>query len=134
MKIVLDTNVWISAFLFKGVPLKVISFSVSHYKIYRSSFLENELEDKLSNKFLLESKMLAELMDRFKNLTYDVECTTALPSACRNIDDNYILQLCESSGASLLVTGDKDLLVLKTFQNTQIISPSQFAELFINNQ
>ena len=134
MKIVLDTNVWISAFIFKGVPLRVISFSGSHYKIYSSIFLENELEDKLANKFLLEPKLLTELMDRFKNLTYFIECTTTLPSVCRDKDDNYILQICESCGASLLVTGDKDLLELKTFQNTQIISPSQFAELFINNQ
>jgi putative PIN family toxin of toxin-antitoxin system len=98
MKIVLDTNVWISAFLFKGVSLRVVNFSVSNYRIYSSFFLKNELEDKLTNKFLLEPGLLTELMDRFKNLTYAIECTTPLPSACRDKDDNYILQICESSG------------------------------------
>jgi len=134
MNVVLDTNIWLSAFLFKGICIRVLSFSVSHFRIFRSDFLENELKDKLKNKFELENIFLDELLNRFRNITYYIPVKTSLPNICSDKDDNYILQICESCKADILVTGDKELLKLKTFQQTQIISPSQFMESFINNQ
>jgi putative PIN family toxin of toxin-antitoxin system len=134
MNVVLDTNVWLSAFLFKGSCLRILSFSVSHFKIYRSDFLELELKEKLKNKFQLEDILLNELINRFQRITYYIAAETVVPDVCSDKDDNYILQICESCNADLLITGDKELLKLKTFQETQIISPSQFIDSFINNQ
>ena len=44
----------------------------------------------------------------------------------RDVDDDAILALARSSNAACLVTGDDDLLVLKTFEDTPIITPREF--------
>ena len=48
---------------------------------------------------------------------------------CRDPDDARILALAELSGADYIITGDGDLLVLKKFGSTQIVSPRRFWEL-----
>ena len=54
----------------------------------------------------------------------------ALPkNACRDPDDVVILGTLVAAGADCLVTGDKDLLVLKRFENRAIITPRQCFEL-----
>jgi predicted nucleic acid-binding protein len=44
----------------------------------------------------------------------------------RDKKDNYLLALARDVGADFLITGDKDLLVLKQFENTVIISLTEF--------
>ena len=41
---------------------------------------------------------------------------------CRDAKDNYLLALAKDSDANLLVTGDKDLLVIAKFENTEIVT------------
>jgi uncharacterized protein len=51
-------------------------------------------------------------------------------TACRDPGDNKFLELVVSAGASAIITGDKDLLVLHPFQNISIVSPADFIQLF----
>ncbi|MBI5465548.1 putative toxin-antitoxin system toxin component, PIN family, partial [Candidatus Gottesmanbacteria bacterium] len=48
---------------------------------------------------------------------------------CRHSKDNLLLEACLEGNADYLVTGDKDLLVLKTFKTTRILAPAQFLKL-----
>jgi predicted nucleic acid-binding protein len=50
--------------------------------------------------------------------------------ACRDADDDNILDCLISSGADYLVTGDADLLALKTFRSKAIVRPRDFEMLF----
>lgn len=50
-------------------------------------------------------------------------------SDCRDKKDNFLLDLCVSGRADYLITGDKDLLDLNPFHNTQIINITTFKEL-----
>lgn len=45
---------------------------------------------------------------------------------CRDPDDNHLLALCKDGKADLLITGDKDLLVLKKFRKTRVLAPAEF--------
>ena len=47
---------------------------------------------------------------------------------CRDSKDNFLLALAKDAGADFLITGDKDLLSLKTFGNTKIISLNEFVK------
>jgi len=47
-------------------------------------------------------------------------------TVCRDPKDNQFLELCLAASADYLITGDKDLLILKKFHQTQIFSPKQF--------
>ena len=49
--------------------------------------------------------------------------------ACRDIDDVKILGLSEAAKPDYIITGDKDLLVLKKFRSVPIITPREFWEI-----
>lgn len=49
-----------------------------------------------------------------------------VPDVVRDNDDNYLLDICDSCKAQYLITGDKDLLVLRNYNNTSIVSMGQF--------
>jgi len=100
----------------------------------RSDFIELEITRKLTEKFHLEKSNIEELIYRFRNLTYYTNISTELPALCMDVDDNYILQTCQSAEADMLITGDKELQLLKAFIKTKIISPSQFMDEYVNNQ
>ncbi|MCL4550295.1 MAG: putative toxin-antitoxin system toxin component, PIN family [Bacteroidetes bacterium] len=45
---------------------------------------------------------------------------------CRDKDDNNILETAVAAKANVIISGDKDLLVLKKYKNISIISPREF--------
>ena len=47
---------------------------------------------------------------------------------CRDKKDNFLLNLAKDSEADYLITGDKDLLILEKFENTKILTFSEFIE------
>jgi predicted nucleic acid-binding protein len=47
-------------------------------------------------------------------------------AVCRDKDDDEILALSQSIRADYIITGDKDLLVLKSFNSTLIVLPREF--------
>jgi uncharacterized protein len=47
---------------------------------------------------------------------------------CRDPKDNYLLALAKDAKANFLISGDKDLLVLKNFETTKIVTLNQFLE------
>lgn len=51
---------------------------------------------------------------------------TTVPAIVRDLDDDYLLGMCEGCQADFLITGDKDLLTLGTYQNTAILTMGQF--------
>jgi putative PIN family toxin of toxin-antitoxin system len=50
--------------------------------------------------------------------------------ACRDPKDNMFLELGVTAGASCIISGDQDLLVLHPFRTIPIISPGDFLNLF----
>lgn len=50
-------------------------------------------------------------------------------SACRDPDDNKVLECAERAGADLIVTGDKDLLVLSSHAGIKIITPAEYLQM-----
>ena len=51
---------------------------------------------------------------------------------CRDPDDNKFLGCAKDSGALYIVSGDKDLLVLKKFEKTKIITAREFCNIYLN--
>lgn len=45
---------------------------------------------------------------------------------CRDAKDDFLLALAKASRAALLVTGDDDMLVLRTYAQARIITPAEF--------
>jgi uncharacterized protein len=51
-------------------------------------------------------------------------------TACRDAKDNKFLELALTAGASCIVSGDQDLLILHPFEGIPILSPVDFLKLF----
>ncbi len=51
-------------------------------------------------------------------------------TACRDPKDNKFLELAVTAGATCIISGDQDLLILHPFENIPIVSPADFLSLF----
>lgn len=56
------------------------------------------------------------------------------PKICRDPNDLMYLEAAASSEADFLVSSDKDLLILKKFDQTKILNPSEFLKIFVKIQ
>ncbi|MCA0363605.1 MAG: putative toxin-antitoxin system toxin component, PIN family [Bacteroidetes bacterium] len=133
MKIVFDTNISLSSLLFPGFSSKVYDFCVSNYNVFSSQWLFNELENKLLGKSKLTEAQTELILETIKERVSVVHPSNSIPDACRDKDDNHVLQLAEYIQADYIITGDKDLLILESFLQTKIESPRDFFNQFIEN-
>jgi putative PIN family toxin of toxin-antitoxin system len=134
MKVILDTNVLLSSLLFSGFAAKVHDFCVIHFNVISSDWLFDELEEKLLGKFTLSEEQAERFIVLLQERTSVVHPFNELPDVCRDVDDNHVLQLADYIQADCIITGDKDLLVLESFKKTQIFSPREFYDKFIDRK
>jgi putative toxin-antitoxin system toxin component, PIN family len=132
-RFVVDTNVLISALLFKtSVPFRAIELAEKQGIILYSQATLNELEQVLNrkkfNKYLsLEYRQLFLL--KFISSSQLVSITENI-TVCRDEKDNKFLELAVSANANVIVTGDMDLLVLNPFQSVELVTPDMFIDRY----
>jgi hypothetical protein len=128
MKIILDTNVYLSAILFGSVKLEqMILFCFENFEIAVCDELFAEIDQKTDQETQL-SKTERELITKIKEYgsCYQIQRKTEFE---RDPKDAYLLDLAVTSSASFLITGDKDLLNLRFYQQTKILNPREFIDL-----
>jgi len=128
--IVVDTNVIISALL-KSKNCSQILEALKQNKIglVLSEKLLEEIWEVIGNlKFEFTEGEKQELKELLKEKSKLVEPKEAI-SICRDIKDNIILECAVSGKVDFIITGDKDLLVLKSFRKIPIVSPRQFLKI-----
>ena len=126
MKIVLDTNILISAFIFGGKPRQVLSFVLEKkIQAFISPILIAEFFDVVNKKFDLSAQELALTKTQIQNKFAIVHPKSEI-KILRDDDDNRVLEAALEGGCSYIVTGDSDLLDLATFKNIKIVTPDVF--------
>jgi len=130
MKIVFDTNVLLSAFITQGLSTRVLDICIDYHQLFISEFIINEVVEKLEIRFKVKKNEIKNVKIFLTNAFLKIEPKSEKPAICRDKDDNNILQLADYINAHLIITGDKDLLVLKEFNKTVIVSPRQFMEKY----
>jgi predicted nucleic acid-binding protein len=104
-KIIIDTNLWISFLL------------TNHYSKLDSLFINGHV------KLLFSQELLEEFIAVTQRPKLEVKENVDI---CRDPKDNFLLALAQASKATHLLTGDKDLLSLKIFGKTKILTLSSF--------
>jgi putative PIN family toxin of toxin-antitoxin system len=128
VRLVLDSNVWLAALTTDGA-CRHLWRTVQHDSIVCvSAHILNEIEEKLHLKFGFHSRH-AHLLTLFVARHCEAIKIISAVSICRDPADNSILATAQDGNCSHLITGDKDLLVLKCFENISIITPREFSEL-----
>ncbi|MGH7966284.1 MAG: putative toxin-antitoxin system toxin component, PIN family, partial [Candidatus Binatia bacterium] len=136
LKAVFDTTTLVSAFLTKkGVSALLLQQAVAGaLELHLSEAILAETQDVLLNRehlrrnFIYTDHDVEEfclLLKAFARLAADLPAL----QVSRDPEDDYVIATALAAGVSYLVTRDKDLLTLKTYQEVQIVRPEEFITL-----
>ncbi len=129
MRIVLDTNVIVSAFAARGLCESLFELCLGSYEILLSETLLDEIRRNLAKKLKLERQTVADIERLLRENGSLMEPASVATDACRDADDLHILGLAKMGKAKYLVTGDDDLLTVKRMGRCRIVTPRQFWSL-----
>ena len=131
LKVVFDTNVYVSAFVFPNSKAEEAYLLVVRDKVelYTSVPILTELARKLRENFYWEDRKITYIL---KHLSRIATVTKPDINITRLQDetDNRILECAKASNANLIVTGDQHLLSLKEFDGIGITRIAGFLYIF----
>ena len=130
IKLVLDTNTYISAILFGGKPESLISLARERaVDIFISDKILNELNRIFKCKFGWSNEQLFFLNKSINKITHFVVPTEKIDIIKAHNSDNRILECAIEAKANYIISGDKHhILPLKNYRSIQILSVSQFLD------
>lgn len=133
MRIMLDTNILISVFVFKSKTLnQVIETILLEHKLVLSSFVVGELKRVVSRKFANKSRELDEFLTVLPyELVYTPEIMDENLFEIRDKMDYPVLYTAIIEEVDILVTGDKDFLDVGV-ERPDILTPREFWEKYIS--
>ncbi len=131
MKIVFDTNIFISAFVIPGSKAEeAYSHAVKRdFNLYSSVAILTETVQKLREKFGWQQDKITSLLKAIAKVAMVVKIEPYL-HVLDDEPDNRVLECAEAVGADFIVTGDKHLLFLKHFQDTNVIRLADLLKKF----
>jgi uncharacterized protein len=135
MRVVIDTNIWISFLIGKSLTGLTDAIIANRVQVLFSDDLFSELLEVLQRpkfkKYFSSAaieQLLALLYEKIAWVNVVDEFTD-----CRDKKDNFLLNLSVSGQANYLITGDADLLVLNPFHGVEIISYQFFQNVILAN-
>ncbi len=129
MRAVLDTNEYISAFVYGGPPRSILERAErGEYELVVSAHIREEVERVLFDKFKWSRVRIAQAVNPIWEIA-DFVTPQKTISASRDETDNRILECAIESGADVIVTYDKDLLVLTPFEGIPIVRAHEFIDI-----
>ncbi len=135
MRLVLDTNIIVSALLWFGSPRKLLELFLSvDILLFTSQPILKELRDVLSRPKLrrqISRQYLGvdQLIERYSLLAIMVE-PQPVPRTAPDPDDDIILATAIAAKADYLITGDKPLLSLRSHAGFKIVTVAHFLAIF----
>lgn len=126
MRLVLDTNVLIAAFISHGVCNELLEHCVLNHKVVLSEFILHELKEKLTGKFKFTAREVNAAVRLVKSQSVIVSTSPLASPICRDPDDDNIIATAMAGQCVCIITGDKDLLDLDAVSGIQMLSPGSF--------
>jgi putative PIN family toxin of toxin-antitoxin system len=135
MRIVLDTNVFISGIFFTGPPYEILkAWRDGRVQLLVSPSILDEyrrIGGELALKFQgVDLKAILDLL----TVQAEIVLAPSLPPVIRNdpTDDKF-LEAAVAGNASHIISGDKHLLTLSEFQGIQILKPKGFVQRYLKS-
>ncbi len=130
LRIVFDSNVYIFALLFKGVPGKILEMAHKNKIILIvSDEIIAETVKILEEKFKWPQHNVDKFKRRLSDISENIQPRVKLDIIKERESDNRILECAVSGDANLIVSGDKHLLKLKKHENIPIVRPKYLTYL-----
>ena len=131
MKLVLDTNIYISSFFWGGNPRKIMERVISGTD---SLFVSKEILAEVSSvmarpKFNVREEYINQFINAIEEIAYHVKLTGVIQNVCRDKDDDKIIECAILSDTDYIITGDDDLLTIKEFCGIKIITVNEYKNI-----
>jgi uncharacterized protein len=124
---VFDTNILFSATGWRGNPYQCVERArVGDIQVVTCVELMEELAGKLEMKLGFSPEQTFETLADYLGFLRMVTIPKLLDAVPRDPDDNMVLECAIEGDAQYIVSGDKDLLTLRTFRGVQIVRASDF--------
>jgi putative PIN family toxin of toxin-antitoxin system len=127
-KLIIDTNLWVSFVISNKLNLLDPILYTKEARLLSSTELISEIQETITKPKLKKyfgANALDEMLLVFDPFIDLIEVKSII-TICRDPKDNFLLALAKDGKATHLITGDKDLLVLKKFGKTKILSFSDY--------
>jgi uncharacterized protein len=136
MRIVVDTNVFISGVFFAGVPYRILD-------AWRCGIVQIAISPQILDEY---RRVGSELARKFPNIEIDpwLELLTAesiwvdppamREQVCRDLDDDKFLACAIASKTKTVVSGDKALLETSGYAGITVLTPRAFVERHLNEE
>lgn len=126
MRVVLDTNVIIAAFAARGLCAEVFEICLSDHAVILSEHILSETYEKLVKKIRLPENTAKSIIEYLRDTAEVVEPESIDEAVCRDKDDVKIIGAALKGKARFIITGDDDLLVLKSYKDIRMVTPREF--------
>ena len=129
-KVVLDTNILISAVVFGGKPREILKQAIEgKIRLAVSAPIIEEIREVLGrDKFRYPAQMINFIIGELESIAEFVEPQEKIEIIEKDEDDNRILECAAAFGADVIISGDNHLLDLKMYKGMRIIKASDFLE------
>jgi putative PIN family toxin of toxin-antitoxin system len=135
VRLILDTNLWISFLISSRYEKLDALLATGECSLLFSQELLEEFVSVAQRtklrKYISKGK-LEDLLETIDEVAKFIPVRSNV-IRCRDPKDNFLLNLAIDGNADYLLTGDKDLLVLKQIDQTQIMKIAEFMEQVISN-
>ena len=133
MKIILDTNVFISGIFFSGPPSQILkAWQNKSFQIVLSEQILIEYQkvaDELSSKYpQVDIAPIIELVTIHGQL---IDAQGIDISICEDPDDDKFIECAIAGKCDIIVSGDKHLLNLAGYKSIKILRPREFVEQYL---
>ena len=135
MRIMLDTNILISAFVFKSKKMnELINVLSNEHKIVICSYCVSEMEELIKSKFNAKKKALEKFLQQFTyELVYSPTQIEEKKFEIRDEEDYIILHTAIIEDVDILITGDKDFKEVK-IERPEILTATEFLEKYVDKK
>lgn len=134
-RIVLDTNVIVSALVFGGVPRQVLEWAESgRFKLFYSEPIQVEVRRVLTEKFGWDESKIGHMLPVLWRMGELVMPQTKVHAVADDPDDDRILECALAAEANYIVSGDRHLLRLKRYESILIVSPREFVRVTLESE
>ena len=129
MRVVFDTNIFVSAFIIPGslAEKAVLKIIEGEDILLLSKEILDELLSTLSTKFSRDKEEISRVAVILSEMVEWVRPTLRM-SVLKDEPDNRILECAVFGKANIIVTGDKEMLRLRKYETTKIVSLKAYLE------
>jgi len=129
VKVFLDTNVLVSAFTTRGLCADVLRLVLAEHELLSGEVILEELQQVLVERFHISRPVHQGIIELLRSQAVIIPKPES-PAAIgvRDPDDEWVIASAVRGKANVLVTGDKDMLVLKRIGSMPIHDPRGFWE------